>query len=541
MLQPPPPGTDGDTRLVRTSLPLVRENPRDCPRGTAVRARPFVRQSPERSRRKPVEDFALGPVMAALDAVELDGASLESALDRLARVRKYSPGHVSWAREAVHAYLAARHRSEAGRHAAGRPGTVAVREEWTSATELAEPDARGILRYERTAWGRRYASRDGGERELWLLSVNTLKRDRPTAEIAEAASVLATGTPSHADFGDAHRPAPGNSTLPRQVRVIGVGCGDGEHEVLADWDAARTQREFTAHARPALARVVTGTRTNPGSECVRCEALAGCPGPPETPGLLGAPGPRRPRKRRSVSVSDLRTYERCPALFHLTRVLHLRSPEPESGPVRRGRAVDAWLNHSHARRGCARATLPEELPGLAPEEQAPALAMLAAHVLACPLDGLGPEEKVEVQKRLTTYDPELDTVVVADPDLLYTRSGGWVWHETKTAGKPLWEGRPLLESYPQLALAVLLMSAGVPGGDPRRSLVELEVLYETGSRCEEIDPGDPDTLAEARQVIARLATPWAVDEAYEPRTGDHCGGCEMLRHCAAGQARVSVG
>lgn len=64
------------------------------------------------------------------------------------------------------------------------------------------------------------------------------------------------------------------------------------------------------------------------------------------------------------------------------------------------------------------------------------------------------------------------------------------------------------------------MSAGVPGGDPRRSLVELEVLYETGSRCEEIDPGDPDTLAEARQVIARLATPgpWTKRTSRAPAT-----------------------
>ncbi|MGW7275051.1 PD-(D/E)XK nuclease family protein [Streptomyces sp. NPDC054864] len=540
-LQPLPPGTDGDTRLVRTSLPLVRNDPRDCPRGSAVRARPLVQQSPKRSRRKPVEDFALGPVMAALDAVEFGGAPPEAALTDISRVRKYISGHVSWARAAVYAYLAARHRSEAERRVDGRPATLPIREEWTSCEELREPDSRGALRYERTAWGRRYSSEDGGERELWLPSFNSLKRDRPAEEIAEAASVLAIGTPSHADFGDVHRPVPGSTTLPHRVRVVGVGCGDGEYGVLADWDTARVEQEFAAHARPALARAVTGTTTNPGSECVRCEALAGCTGLPRTPGLLGVPGPRRPRKRRSVSASDLRAYDYCPAFFHLTRVLHLKSPAPESEPIRRGRAVDAWLNQQHLKGRCADAALPQEIPELAPDEQPTALAMIAEHVRACPLDELGPNEEVQVQKRLTAYDPELDTVIVADPDLLYTRFGGWVWHETKTASNRLWEGRPLLESFPQLALAVLLMYHGVPGGDPRRSVVELEVLYKEGSRCEELDPGDPDTVAEARQVISRLAAPWVVDETYEPRPGDQCEGCEMLRHCAAGQGRVKAG
>lgn len=540
-LQPLPPGTDGDTRLVRTSLPLVRNDPRDCPLGSAVRARPLVQQSPKRSRRKPVEDFALGPVMAALDAVEFDGTSPEAALAGISRVRTYTPGHVSWARKAVYAYLAARQRSETERSIAGRPATLPVRAEWTSCEELREPDARGALRYERTAWGRRYSSEGGGERELWLPSFNSLKHDRPAEEITEAASVLAIGTPSRAEFGDIHRPVPGSTTLPHRVRVVGVGCGDGEYGVLADWDTARVEREFAAHARPALARTVTGTTTNPGSACVRCEALTGCTGLPRTPGLLGVPGPRRPRKRRSVSASDLRAYDRCPAFFHLTRVLHLKSPTPENEPIRRGRAVDAWLNQQHLKGCCANAALPEGLPELAPNEQPVALAMIAEHMRACPLDELGPDEEVQVQKRLTAYDPELDTVIVADPDLLYTRYGGWIWHETKTASSPLWEGRPLLESYPQLALAVLMMSHGVPGGDPRRSLIELEVLYADGSRCLEVDPGDPDTVTEARQVISRLAAAWAVDETYAPQPGDSCGGCEMLGHCAAGQSRVKAG
>lgn len=537
----PPPGTNGDIRLIRTSLPLLREDPQDCPRGNALRARPLVHQMPGRPRRKPVEDFALGPVMRTLDLIEHDGLDLEAALQRLHVSTKCHVSHVSWAEMAVRNYLAAREVSETGRRSLGRPPTNAVRTQWTAITQSETPDERGATRYERTAWGRRYASADGAERELWLLSVNSIKEDRPAAEIAEAAAVTAGGVPSLAAFGDIHRPVPGDTTLPRQVRVIGVGCGDGRYDVLADWDADRTTREFVQHAKPVLARVVSDDRLDPGSGCERCEALSGCAQPPRTPRLLGVAGPRRPRKRRSVSTTDLRVHARCPAQFHLTRVLHLRSGEPESEPIRRGRAVDNWLNEQHRQGSCRSTALPDALPGLSGSEQPAALAMLSQHLLDCPLDGLAPGEKVWVQPRLTAYDPELDVVLIADPDLLYTRSGGWIWHETKTAARRPWEGQELMETYPQLPFAVLLMAAGVPGGDPRRSMIELELLYENGSRCEEIDAGDPDILAEARRIIAGLAGPWAVDETYPPKPGDHCASCEMLQHCAAGRSHLEAG
>lgn len=541
-LHQPPPGTAGNTRLIRTSLPLLREDPQDCPRGNALRARPLVAQAPERPRGKPLEDFALGPVMRTLDLIEYEGMDPQVALRRLNASTKCHPGHASWAGMAVNNYLAAREASETDRRALGRPATTPVRAQWTAIAQSPgdAPDERGATRYERTAWGRRYASADGSERELWLLSVNMVKKDRPHAEIAEAATVTATGVPTQAAFGDIHRPLAGSTVPPRQVRVIGLGCGDGRHTVLADWDTGRTAHEFTLHAKPVLARVAEDDRLNPGSGCERCEGLTGCEQPPRVNGLLGVPGPRRPRKRRSVSATDLRVHSRCPAQFHLTRVLHLRSGEPESEPVRRGRAVDDWLNERHRQGSCRGATLPATLPGLSEAEQPPALAMLAQHLLDCPLDGLPPDEHVRVQPRLTAYDPELDVLLIADPDLLYTRSGGWIWHETKTASRRPWEGRELMETYPQLPFAVLLMAAGVPGGDPRRSLIELEMLYEGSSGCEEIDPGEPETQAEARRIIAELAGPWAVDETYAPKPGGHCAGCEMLGHCAAGRSHLEA-
>jgi hypothetical protein len=240
-------------------------------------------------------------------------------------------------------------------------------------------------------------------------------------------------------------------------------------------------------------------------------------------------------------VSDLRAYGQCPARFHLTRVLHLRSGEPESAAVRRGRAVDHWLNERHGawREGsCRDTTLPDALPGLAEEEQPAALRLVRHHTSRCPVAYLAADETVRVQPRVTAYDPDLDVVVIADADLLYTQHGGWVWRETKTAARRVWEGRPLLEAFPQLALAVLLLAAGVPGGDPRRSRVELEVLHADGAACEELDPGDPATVDEARAALAGPAAGWARDEEYHAKPGDHCAGCEARRWCARGRAQV---
>jgi hypothetical protein len=165
--------------------------------------------------------------------------------------------------------------------------------------------------------------------------------------------------------------------------------------------------------------------------------------------------------------------------------------------------------------------------------------MIRAHRGLCPLDGLPATERVEPQRRVAVYDEQADVVVIAACDVAYTDDGGVVIRETKTAAHRFGERRSLVETFPQLALGVLLLASGVLGGDRRRSRVELEVLRPDGARLEELDPCDGLTLDRSRQVIAGLATGWAADEAYaaEPTPDFDCSDCEAARWCSVGRSR----
>ncbi|WP_073948842.1 PD-(D/E)XK nuclease family protein [Streptomyces kebangsaanensis] len=540
-----PPGVDGDGALIRIGPPLLREEADACPEGRALRARPLLVQQPGRSRRKPVEDFVFKPVDHLLDAVEHEGRTVAEAAANRWHFRNCSSAHAKWAREAAQTFLAARDREQSARVASGYPATSPVQLRWVGGRKLNALDARGADQYERTAWGRQYASGDGTVRELWIPSLEKVKANRSLPEVIAIAHVLASGVPARMPYQKRSEPVAPPQPPPRRVRVLGLGLGDGSTAVLGDWDVEEVQRLFDLHVRGLMAKVTDGRGRLPGSDCVRCEALVGCQDIPRTPGLLGAPGPARPRKRRSVSVSDLRAYRDCPARYHLTRVLKLRDGRAENEAVRRGRAVDAWLNECHGAQPwvpCRDVPLPDTLPGLDEAELPAARAMIRAHRGLCPLDGLPATERVEPQRRIAVYDEQADVVVIADCDVVYTDDGGVVIRETKTAAYRFGERRRLVERFPQLALGVLLLASGVLGGDPRRSRVELEVLRPDGARLEELDPCDGLTLDQSRQVITELAGGWAADETYaaEPAPDFDCSDCEVARWCSVGRSRRAV-
>ncbi|MCS7484811.1 PD-(D/E)XK nuclease family protein [Umezawaea endophytica] len=549
-----PLGTAGDLWLVRASSVIVRENLRDCPTAKSSGVRPFLNSDPVPPRRgKALEDFTFAPLMASLDLVEHRNWSLTRVIAELRRTQgrfdsRRAPAHLSlldWTAHVLPRYLAARAAEPDG---APAPHTLPVSYEWAALHHRADraPDSRGVTHYEQTAWGRRYVSPDGTVRDLWLPSIGKARANRSEAERAAIAYVLARGLACprpgfqqrYQRFDDQPLPPP------NRVRVFGFGCGDGKAALLLDWGQEEVVRRYREHAAPAFARAVEGSGTMPGSSCIRCKALSGCTALPLAPGLWGGRPAKTRSPRRSLSAWDMRVHGQCPAQYHLTRQLNLTSLRPEHESATRGRVVDARLNDQHRKRparGCREIAGPVD-PGnwsaggheLTGDSARDAAAMLAQHAALCPLDGLGPKERVLVQHQLSCYVPELDVVVIATPDLVHTRSGGWVWRETKTSTSRLWEGKSLMRGYPQLALAVLLLAAGVLGGELRRSRVELELLYPDDSTFEELDPSRPAVLDEARQVVADLAEPLLHDTSYAPRTGHHCHSCDARDWCRPG-------
>ncbi|MFF7529546.1 PD-(D/E)XK nuclease family protein [Streptomyces bobili] len=556
-----PPGTVGHGWLIKVSSRMARPDPTACPTHLRTAARPLlVADPPVPYRPSPVEDFGPGPLFAALDLWEHEGWSLQRVLDELRQNRgpvrgRGAPSHPAlsaWTVEVFERYVAARDAEQRAAREAGLPPTEPVRLSWTARTERREVlDARGAGQYEHTTWGRQYASADGSVRDLWIPSLRRAKPDRAAAEKAAIAYVMAQGEPTPRRRRGTEPPetASSGSRLPDHVRVFDFGCADGGVTPLLDWSQDVMRERFAADAAPTFREVATGVGTRPGASCVECKALSRCSSLRRTPGLWGAAAAAPRRSRRSVSAWDLRLHGECPAQYHLVRQLHLDDLTQENDGARRGRAVDALLNERHGAspaRGCRDLPTPDESsmpPGFDLDASLTGIAvrMMEEHRSLCPLNGIGQSEKVLVQHRVTAYVPELDVVVLAVPDLLYSYRGRWIWRETKTSSRPLWEGRSLLRSYPQLALGVLLFSAGALDVDPRRSWVEFELLREErgASLLERIDPSRPENVAEAREVIAELAQPLLSDTSYEPRTGRHCHSCQARTWCRPGTAYVA--
>ncbi|MFD0375603.1 PD-(D/E)XK nuclease family protein [Streptomyces sp. NPDC127112] len=553
-----PPGTAGHGWLVKVGSRTARPASGECPTHRYTAVRPLLTADPcPPFRPAPLEEFGLGPLWAALDRWEHDGQPLDRVLEEVRRAQgplwgrstSAHPALLAWTAEALERYAAARTAEQGTARAHGLPLTAPVRFGWTVRTRrMLALDARGAGQYEHTVWGRQYTSADGSVRDLWLPSLGSAKPDRAAAEKAAIAHVVLNGMPARRRRRDALPPetATEPARLPDRVRVFDFGCADGSVTRLLDWGPEETREKFAAHAAPVFHAVATGSGTRPGPSCVECKAISRCDPLRRTPGLWGGSPTVPARSRRSVSAWDLRLHSECPAQYHLVRRLHLDGLVPESDGARRGRVVDAWLNARHATRpvrGCRDLAASEtaELPvghGLdAPLAQA-AVRMLEEHRSLCPLNGLTPDEQVRVQPRVTAYVPELDVVVLAVPDLIYTHRGRWIWRETKTAASALWEGRSLLRSYPQLALGVLLLAAGALGADRQVSHMEFELLREGRgeSHLERIDPGRAAIVAEAREVVASLAQPLLDDTEYEPRTGRHCHGCQARRWCKPGSA-----
>lgn len=498
-----------------------------CPQALALKVRPSPHGRPRTG--SPLQTFALGPLMAALDRVEFGGQDEDAVVEELRRTRgtfgsRSAPAHdglVSWSVEAFRNYRAAWHAQQA---AAAVPCRRPVRSEWKVVHRRDAPDHRGVRRYEQTCWGRRYQSDDGSVREIWLLG-HTVPKERPPVVRAAAANVAAFG----------------GSGTPDRVRVIVFGAASPVAEPVLEWTADEIRRRARDEVAPRLIEVVDDTARRTGGDCARCPQTSDCSALPAGALLPHAPATGGPR--RSLSVTDLRYHHDCPARYHLLMQLHIRDAGPaESLPILVGRAVDAALRDRHGAGSPTRRCSPEQpmdaaVAALPEDGRSPAARMLARHSAFCPYPDVD-EDDGAARDLVVVHDERLGVVFVAAPDLLYRRSGGWVWRETKTSSRGLRRDLPLLRQFPQLALAVLMLAAGALGGEVTRSRVELEHLRPDGCALEEWNPDDPDVVAEARRIIGDLVVPLLADAAFEATPGRACGSCEVRRWCAPGARHV---
>ncbi|MGE7434788.1 PD-(D/E)XK nuclease family protein [Kitasatospora sp. NPDC001175] len=504
-----------------------------CPALRALNARPGLRPSRRTTFKPPdFELFALAVVMRNLDRTEFAGISEVSS-----RVLPSHPGLARWAEHAVAQYLAASSTLELS----GR--LLPDKKRWVEQTRLSSVPAGDPAVYEMCAWGRGYATPDGSVRELRLPLFGTAGvREREPAEIAMVAHIAAYGERAdEPEWGRKHEVLP--TAIPQRVRVVEVGCLDGSAKVLFDGPPEETEAPYKTLAAPRLRSTIDAIERRPGSSCVKCRLSSTCPALPRVPGLLGIADTSRPR--RTLSVTDLRRYDICPTQEHLRR-LHLPyDREIEHGPhVRRGHAVHAWLQRLHERsprRPCTADDAPPDRSDwrigdwhLTGADAELGTRLIARHAAVCPLKYADSDAGLRIERTLTFHDTDADTLVVAKPDLLYLSGGSWVWREVKsTKYRTPRGGKDILEQYPQAALALILLSEEVFGGNLRGSRVELEILRPSGSDLELITPNQADRVAKARDVIRALATPWHGDPISTPKPGKHCARCEVARWCPA--------
>jgi hypothetical protein len=532
-----PEGLEGDTGLLRVYATTARADDRACPQYLAAKARPGLWPRQRSPRREPgLAQFSLDPVMALLDLVEYDGLTLEQAQARLRDSRTASrphPGLLRWAGHAAAQYLAAGAAIDTLR------GWVAEPTSRPWVMQVTPSGDAGGFTYELCAWGRRYESADGQMRELRLPRVKSVaNRAIDPGEAAAAALVLARGRVA---LG---QPRSGKANLGRPqpvgwARVVEVGCEDGSWHVIFDDPPEKARQQYDEHARRRLAAVTAGGEYRPGDSCADCKLLHTCPALPRRPGLLGIASSGRPV--RTWSVTNGRHYMTCPAQEYYLDRLHL-PPAAGSGlssSVRRGQAVHAWLADRHAHqpaRPCAADDVPEtpdawsaggwEVTG---EDARLGVQMIGDHSLTCALQDLPPGTVILPEHQLFVYDPDAAVLVIAKTDLLYESSGAWALRETKTT-RAVSEGS-LLERYPQAALGILLLAAGIPSGSPQSNRFELERLTPAGPLLDSLDPSDADLLTEARRVIRDMVSKWREDDGAIATPGYGCRTCEASRWC----------
>ncbi|MFE3018928.1 PD-(D/E)XK nuclease family protein [Streptomyces sp. NPDC059256] len=516
MSQPwlPPDGVTRTSEVITVSAGMFKGGEFRCPAADALKTRGYHTADPVPRRRERLEHRTLGPFMAACDT-----RSHPAGGPPRTRSAPLHDGLKTWSDHGVKGYETAFPTEPE------RPLNE-VPEPWTYRYRPPGPDPRNAQEYRFTVWGRCLASADGAHREL-RLPVHRLNRELPPEGfIAAVALVLAEGTPG---------------PLPKSVRIVEFALFDGNTRELFAGSREQALARYRKHGPDALAGVLDGREYRPGSACGGCPYLSVCPALRPAPGLLGVAEKDRPR--RTWSVTNGRNYRTCPARDHMRR-LHLPTADSVEREVtsERGRALHSYLaaRHGHGSpRPCTVEVTEEWVPDgfdLPDHERALGAILLRRHAAVCPLRYVGNGTDVRTEPRVVRYDTAANVVVIAAPDLIYRDADSWVWRETKTSATDRRSNRSLLEHYPQLALAVVLMSRGDLGGVPARARVELEVLRPGGADLEIIDPSASANRTAAEGILRAMVTDWHADDLYEATPGRSCERCEVARWCSASSA-----
>ncbi|MFJ3902136.1 PD-(D/E)XK nuclease family protein [Streptomyces sp. NPDC090025] len=511
-----PDGMNRKSAVVSVSLGAFKTTDLSCPAANALKARGFASVRPAGRAKERLEDFTFAPLMRALDAERKDPAAAEFT----SWGRPQHDGLREWTKHARTMYRNAfpLHEDE---------GLSDLPENWSYRYQPPKPDHRGAHEYRIKVWGRCLVSASGDLREL-RVPVNRLREPRPDdGYIAAAALVLAEGAPG---------------PLPTRVRVVEFALLDGATRVLFDGTRHEAVARYRAHGSQALEDILDSQEYRPGPACSSCAYISDCPALRRAPGVLGLPA--KGRTRRTWSVTNGRSYRECPARDHMRR-LHLPTADGiERHPsAERGRAVHAylaWRHGSGAIRPCPADVPAQWVPDgyeLPAEERELGRTLLRRHAAVCPMPYVVNRSDIRTEPRIVRHDSDADVIVIASPDLVYRDGDSWVWRETKTSATARRHLDDPLVTYPQLALAVALLSRGHLGGTAARARIELEVLSPGGADLRTIDPFSSRNVETAGKVLQELTTAWHVDSDYTPNPTANCTRCEVARWCTAGHRK----
>jgi len=517
----------GDPALFRVSATLAADDEWSCGMRSAVKARPGIKTAVKVTWPSMLlDEMVPGFVADVLDTVEFDGLGVDEALSRRSAAGKQvHAGLLSYAGIVATQYPYV----DSGDLRAFRPYWVARRTEDPVPPEM-------------YAWGRRYQTPDGSRREFRFLRLgSTQGRERDRASIAVAFYTAAFGVAAHwpRRWDEPFEALDDQPPVVEWVTIAEVGLADGERRVLEEGPPGLAEEYFAEHGRRRVASIFAGAGPTPGGVCGDCKVITACPTPIKAPGLLGISGGRGPL--RKTSATDLRYHDACPAQLHMDRILHLPRDNEYSLDAQRGNAIHALLGARHGR-GDASPCTAEDLAvdpegwsagrwQLTGEHAAAGAAMLAHHRGVCPLAGSFPTGWARTEPSLSFWDTAANVIVTASPDLVYEENGSWVWREVKSTERERWYHDEILEEFPQLSLALLILHRGLLGGDTSGSRLELETLRVSGADVEVRDPNDPEHVEVARRVISGLAQPWHVDRLFPAKPGRACQSCAVSRWC----------